>query len=48
MSAAEIEAGQLICRVELRAPWPAEFVTVRVIVSESGVQVEGERGGGRG
>jgi phage tail sheath protein FI len=33
----ETDAGQLLARIEIRPPWPAEFVIVRVGRTESGI-----------
>jgi phage tail sheath protein FI len=40
----DVAAGRLICLVGVQPPIPAEFVTVRVAVTEAGVQVVGEQG----
>jgi phage tail sheath protein FI len=37
-------AGRLICLIGVQPPVPAEFVTVRIAVTEAGVQVTGEQG----
>ena len=43
----EIERGRLICLVGVQPPWPAEFVTVRIGVTESGAELieEADRNG---
>lgn len=33
------EAGRVICRISVRPPWPAEFVVVRIGVTNSGVEI---------
>jgi len=43
-TADDAAAGRLICLVGVQPPIPAEFVTVRIAVSEAGVQVAGEQG----
>ena len=40
----DVAAGRLICLIGVQPPIPAEFVTVRVAVTEAGVQVVGEQG----
>ena len=40
----DVAAGRLICLIGVRPPIPAEFVTVRIAVTEAGVQVVGEQG----
>ena len=40
----DVAAGRLICLVGVQPPIPAEFVTVRIAVTEAGVQVVGEQG----
>jgi phage tail sheath protein FI len=40
----EIEQGRLVCFVGIQPPLPAEFVMIRIAVTESGVQVLGEQG----
>jgi hypothetical protein len=44
MTEQDVDAGRLICLVELRPPVPAEIVLVRLAVTEGGVQVSGEQG----
>jgi phage tail sheath protein FI len=44
MTADDIDNGRLICLVGVQPPIPAEFVTVRIAISEAGVQVTGEQG----
>jgi phage tail sheath protein FI len=43
-TAADEAAGRLICLIGVQPPIPAEFVTVRIALSEAGVQVTGEQG----
>lgn len=43
-TADDSDAGRLICLIGIQPPIPAEFVTVRIAVSEAGVQVVGEQG----
>ena len=43
-TADDAAAGRLICLVGVQPPIPAEFVTVRIAISEAGVQVTGEQG----
>ena len=43
-TAADEAAGRLICLIGVQPPVPAEFVTVRIALSEAGVQVTGEQG----
>jgi len=43
-TADDAAAGRLICLVGVQPPIPAEFVTVRIAISEAGVQVMGEQG----
>jgi phage tail sheath protein FI len=43
-TADDAAAGRLICLVGVRPPIPAEFVIVRIAISEAGVQVTGEQG----
>ena len=38
------DAGRLICLIGVQPPIPAEFVTVRIAITEAGVQVLGEQG----
>jgi len=40
----DVAAGRLICLIGVQPPIPAEFVTVRIAVTEAGVQVVGEQG----
>jgi len=40
----DVAAGRLICLIGVQPPIPAEFVTVRIAVTEAGVQVTGEQG----
>jgi uncharacterized protein len=40
----DVAAGRLICLIGVKPPIPAEFVTVRIAVTEAGVQVVGEQG----
>ncbi|MGY1636837.1 phage tail sheath C-terminal domain-containing protein [Geodermatophilus sp. SYSU D00742] len=42
--AQDADPGRLLCLIGLQPPLPAEFVTVRVAVTEAGVQVDGEQG----
>jgi phage tail sheath protein FI len=41
----DVAAGRLICLIGVQPPIPAEFVTVRIAVTQGGVQVLGEQGG---
>jgi hypothetical protein len=43
-TADDAAAGRLICLIGVQPPVPAEFVTVRIALSEAGVQVTGEQG----
>ena len=43
-TADDAAAGRLICLIGVQPPIPAEFVTVRIAVTEAGVQVLGEQG----
>jgi len=41
----DVAAGRLICLIGVQPPIPAEFVTVRIAITQTGVQVTGEQGG---
>jgi hypothetical protein len=41
---AETAAGRMICEIGLQAPWPAEFVVVRIGRTEGGTQILENRG----
>ena len=41
----DVAAGRLICLIGVQPPIPAAFVTVRIAITQSGVQVMGEQGG---
>jgi len=41
----DVAAGRLICLIGVQPPIPAAFVTVRIAITQSGVQVTGEQGG---
>lgn len=41
----DVDEGRLICQIVLNAPWPAEFVVVRIGIGDRGIQFV-ERSGG--
>jgi uncharacterized protein len=41
----DVAVGRLICLISVQPPIPAAFVTVRIAITQSGVQVLGEQGG---
>lgn len=43
-TADDAAAGRLICLIGVQPPIPAEFVTLRIALSEAGVQITGEQG----
>jgi hypothetical protein len=43
-TADDVSNGRLICYIGVQPPLPAEFVTVRIAVTEAGVQILGEQG----
>ena len=44
----EVESGRLICLVGVRPPWPAEFITVRIGRTVSGLEILAVEGGSLG
>ena len=40
----DVDEGRMICQIVLNAPWPAEFVVVRIGIGDRGIQFV-ERGG---
>ena len=44
-TADDVAAGRLICLIGVQPPIPAEFVTVRIAITQAGVQVRAEQGG---